>query len=279
MCCGSSPRQPAEPTLVVVGRSGDPGSDESGSPPEASLVDRLRRARATVMLTGAGASAESGIPTFRDAMTGLWSRYSPEKLASPEGFADDPSVVWRWYEWRRDLVGGARPNAGHLAVTELQSLIKNFTLVTQNVDGLHQRAGSRTVLELHGNLFANLCSRDGLPVEATAWIEGSPPRCPRCGSAVRPGVVWFGEMLPQAVLVQAQAAAAACEIFFSVGTSALVYPAAELAEIALRSGAIVIEINPEPTPLTHLADYVIAEPSARALPRLCAALRKSQKEP
>jgi NAD-dependent deacetylase len=242
------------------------------------MIERLRRARSTVMLTGAGASAESGIPTFRDAMTGLWSRYSPETLASPEGFADDPALVWRWYEWRRKLVRGAQPNAGHLAITELQSLMNNFTLVTQNVDGLHQRAGSRTVLELHGNLFENLCSGDGLPVEATDWTEGRPPRCPRCGAAVRPGVVWFGEVLPETALVNAQAAAVACEIFFSVGTSALVYPAAELAEIALRSGAIVIEINPEPTPLTRLADYVIAEPSARALPRLCAALRQSQKE-
>lgn len=230
-----------------------------------------------MILTGAGASAESGIPTFRDAMSGLWSRYSPEKLASPEGFAEDPRLVWEWYEWRRKLVLKSKPNAGHRAIAEMQRLLPNCTVVTQNVDGLHQGAGSCSIIELHGNLFKNICSRDGLPADPSTWIEGCPPLCPRCGSAVRPGVVWFGEMLPEADLVNARRAAAGCEVFFSVGTSALVYPAAELAEIALRSGAVVVEINPEPTPLTSLVEFSIPEPSAQALPQICEALRQNQK--
>ncbi len=251
---------------------------EPESSPAPELVETLRNADRTVILTGAGASAESGIPTFREAMTGLWSRYSPEALASPEGFSRQPSVVWEWYEWRRSTVTAARPNAGHLAIAALQKILSGCTLVTQNVDGLHQRAGSARVLELHGNLFRNVCSRDGRPVEATAWIDGTPPLCPACGAPVRPAVVWFGEMLPERVLEEAREAAIGCDVFFSVGTSSLVYPAAELAEIALRSGAVVIEINPSPTPLTGLADYVIAEPSARAFPGILSALTRHTEE-
>jgi len=246
--------------------------------PVPALIDTLKGAERTVILTGAGASAESGIPTFREAMTGLWSRYSPEALASPEGFARQPTVVWEWYEWRRSVVTAARPNAGHLAIAALQKILRECTLVTQNVDGLHQRAGSDRVLELHGNLFRNVCSREGLPVESSAWISGTPPLCPTCGAPVRPGVVWFGEMLPGQVLAEAREAASGCDVFLSVGTSSLVYPAAELAEIALRSGAVVIEINPSPTPLTRLADYVIAEPSANALPGIVNALTRHTKE-
>ncbi len=228
-------------------------------------------------MTGAGASAESGIPTFRDAMTGLWAQYSPEKLASPAGFAEDPGLVWNWYAWRREKVAAAEPNPGHNAIRDIQSILRDCTLVTQNVDGLHQRAGSEAVIELHGNLFDNICSEDRRPVNPTAWIPGEPPLCPRCGSPVRPGVVWFGEMLPEGALQSARVAAAGCDVFFSVGTSSLVYPAAELAEIALRSGAVVVEINPAPTPLTGLADHVIAEPSAAALPRIRRALGQLRK--
>ncbi|KPK58487.1 MAG: hypothetical protein AMJ59_14970 [Gammaproteobacteria bacterium SG8_31] len=242
-----------------------------------SLVACLLAARSVVIMTGAGASAESGIPTFRDAMTGLWSRYSPEKLASPAGFAEDPALVWNWYAWRRDIVAAAEPNRGHKAIGEMQSILPDCTLVTQNVDGLHQRAGSKAVIELHGNLFENICSEDGQPVEPAAWIPGEPPLCPRCGSPVRPGVVWFGEMLPENALTSARIAAAECDVFFSVGTSSLVYPAAELAELALRAGAVIVEINPAPTPLTGLADHAIAEPSASALPRICQALGQSRK--
>ena len=238
------------------------------------VIERLSRARHVVFLTGAGASAESGIPTFRDAMTGLWSRFQPESLASPEGFTRDPALVWGWYEWRRQLVEGAEPNPGHEAIASMQALLSQCTLVTQNVDGLHQRAGSRSVIELHGNLFRNICSLDGRDVDPGAWQPGVPPRCPRCGAPVRPAVVWFGEMLPAEALRKAQSAATACDMFFSIGTSAQVYPAADLAELALRSGAAVVEINPEATPLTSRADYVINEPSAVALPRISDALSK-----
>jgi len=248
-------------------RHPDPGGGDVGA-----LVDRLSRAKRVVFLTGAGASAESGIPTFRDAMTGLWSRFRPESLASPEGFASDPALVWGWYQWRRQLVEAAEPNSGHLAIASMQAVLADCVLVTQNVDGLHQRAGSPSVVELHGNLFRNICSRDGRDVDPSAWVPGEPPGCPRCGAPVRPAVVWFGEMLPEDALRQAQSAAMACEVFFSVGTSALVFPAAQLAEIALRSGATVVEINPEPTPLTPHADIVITEPSAVALPRIASAL-------
>lgn len=232
------------------------------------LARHLSQAAKVVFLTGAGASAESGIPTFRDAMTGLWSRFRPESLASPDGFARDPALVWGWYQWRRKLVEAAEPNAGHVAIAAMQSLLEDTMLVTQNVDGLHQRAGSSSVVELHGNLFRNICSRDGRDVDATAWVPGEPPSCPRCGAHVRPAVVWFGEMLPEDALRRAQSAARNCDVFFSIGTSALVYPAADLAELALRSGATVVEVNPEPTPLTPHADFVIADRSAPALSRI-----------
>ncbi len=238
------------------------------------LAQRLLRAKGVVFLTGAGASAESGIPTFRDAMTGLWSKFRPESLASPEGFERDPALVWEWYQWRRQLVEAADPNPGHVAIAFMQNLLKDCTLVTQNVDGLHQRAGSHSVIELHGNLFRNICSRDDHEVDASAWTAGEPPGCPRCGAPVRPAVVWFGEMLPEAALKRARTAATDCDVFFSVGTSAVVFPAAELAEIALRSGATVVEINPEPTPLTPHADFVVADASAVALPRIASALNR-----
>lgn len=238
------------------------------------LAERLLQAGTVVFLTGAGASAESGIPTFRDAMTGLWSRFRPEALASPDGFARDPALVWGWYQWRRQLVEGAEPNPGHLAIAAMQALLEDTTLVTQNVDGLHQRAGSPAVLELHGNLFRNICSRDGRDVDVATWVPGEPPACPRCGAPVRPAVVWFGEMLPEDALKEAQSAASNCDVFFSIGTSALVYPAADLAEIAMRSGATVVEINPEATPLTAHADFVVADRSASALPRIAEAVTK-----
>lgn len=248
----------------------DPRGDDVGL-----LAERLLEARNVVFLTGAGASAESGIPTFRDAMTGLWSRFRPESLASPEGFARDPALVWGWYQWRRQLVEGAEPNPGHVAIAALQARLGSTVLVTQNVDSLHQRAGSPSVIELHGNLFRNICSRDGRDVDAEEWVPGEPPSCPRCGALVRPAVVWFGEMLPEDALRKAQSAAGNCDMFFSIGTSALVYPAADLAGIALRSGATVVEVNPESTPLTPHADFVIPEGSASALPRIADALSES----
>jgi len=232
------------------------------------LIQTLRESASTVFLTGAGVSAESGIPTFRDAMTGLWSRYRPEELATPDGFERDPELVWRWYEWRRGIVSETDPNPGHHALRRMQHGLTTSLLITQNVDGLHQRAGSEQLIELHGNLFRNLCSRDMHPVMTEEWVPGNPPRCPRCDSLVRPGVVWFGEMLPPDAIESAWQAAMSCDVFFSIGTSAQVYPAAQLAEIALGNGATVVEVNPEPTTLTRYADFVLSSPSGAALPEI-----------
>ncbi len=185
------------------------------------------------------------MPTFREAQTGLWAQYDPLELATPEAFARDPELVWRWYRWRRELVAKAEPNAGHEALAELASLVPRLTLVTQNVDGMHQRAGSREVIEFHGNLFTNRCFADGRIVE-TADDDGV-PTCPDCGAYVRPGVVWFGEAIPEDALHASFAAAADCDVFLSVGTSALVYPAAGLADVAIEAGATTIEVNPSPT--------------------------------
>jgi len=185
------------------------------------------------------------VPTFREAQTGLWAKYDPLELATPEAFARDPELVWRWYQWRRELVAKAAPNAGHKALAELESLVPRLTLVTQNVDGMHQRAGSRDVIEFHGNIFANRCFADGRIVENAA--SSGVPSCPDCGAHVRPGVVWFGEAIPADALRASFAAAGDCDVFLSVGTSALVYPAAGLADIAIAAGAITIEVNPSPT--------------------------------
>src|SRR5262245_45589091 len=186
------------------------------------LLELLRRASRVAALTGAGISAASGIPTFRDAQTGLWARFRPEELATPAAFRRDPQLVWDWYEWRRGLVARAAPNAGHRALARLQARLPAFVLITQNVDGLHQRAGSRTVIELHGNIARNKCFAEDLVVDQ--WDPSArPPRCPRCGASLRPDVVWFGEALPAQALAAAEAAAQDCEVFFSIGTSALVF--------------------------------------------------------
>lgn len=197
------------------------------------------------VLTGAGISAESGVPTFREAQTGLWARYDPLELATPDAFERDPELVWNWYEWRRELVTRAEPNAGHRALADLQSRVPRLTLVTQNVDGMHQRAGSPDVIEFHGNLFTNRCFAEGRIVEAP---EGDGvPTCPVCGSYLRPGVVWFGEAIPEGALQSSFAAAADCDVFLSVGTSSLVYPAAGLGDVAREAGAVTIEVNPGAT--------------------------------
>ena len=224
------------------------------------------------MLTGSGVSAESGVPTFRDAQTGLWARYEPQELATPEAFERDPGLVWEWYEWRRGLVREAEPNPGHLALAELERRASSFTLVTQNVDGLHGRAGSNNVLELHGNIMRSKCSVEGLEVEPRAGDESVPPLCPGCGAFLRPDVVWFGESLPEDAFAAASAAARSCDVFLSVGTSSLVYPAASLPSEAARSGAVVVEVNPDETPLTPYADYALRGRAGAVLPALVEAL-------
>ncbi len=234
------------------------------------LLERLRRAGRVAVLTGAGISAESGIPTFRDAQTGLWARYHPEELATPQAFRRQPHLVWEWYAWRRQLCANKQPNPGHLALAQLADYVPHLHLITQNVDGLHQRAGTPQVIELHGNLHRFKCLEQQHPV--TDWPDAGPipPRCPHCGGLVRPDVVWFGESLPQAALAQATTAAQSCDLFLTVGTSSLVYPAAWLPQLAQQAGAWVVEINPNRTPLTPLADYVLSGPAGQVLPALLA---------
>jgi len=194
--------------------------------PDAAIA-ALRDARHVCVLTGAGVSAESGVPTFREAQTGLWEKYDPLDLATPEAFLRDPVLIWRWYRWRRELVAKAEPNPGHIALAKLAALVPQLTLVTQNVDGLHQRAGSNNVLEFHGNIFEDRCFAEGCVVGCDT--ESAVPICPGCGSNVRPGVVWFGEAIPTRALNDSLEAAADCDVFLSIGTSSLVFPAAGLA--------------------------------------------------
>lgn len=236
------------------------------------LITLLRTAKHVAVMTGAGISAESGIPTFREAQTGLWARYDPQELATPQAFVKNPRLVWEWYAWRRELVSAAQPNAGHLALVEMAQYVPHFTLITQNVDGLHQLAGSTDVIELHGNLHRTKCFREETVIDE--WVDTGevPPRCPRCGDRLRPDVVWFGEALPRAALQAASDAAMTCEVFFSIGTSALVEPAASLARMAMHHGATVIEINPVATPLTSMATYALQAPAGRVLPELVRAV-------
>jgi len=229
-----------------------------------ALLAALRDARHVCVLTGAGVSAESGVPTFRDAQDGLWAQYRPEELATPEAFLRDPALIWRWYRWRRELVAGAEPNPGHKALAGLAELVPRLTLVTQNVDNLHQRAGSKAVIEFHGNIFADRCFSDGsLQVVDDDSVV---PVCPDCGGNLRPGVVWFGEAIPEHALNVSFAAAADCDVFFSIGTSALVYPAAGLADLARDNGAAVVEINPQPAMASP--SFVLAGKSGEILPEL-----------
>ena len=209
------------------------------------------------MLSGAGVSAESGVPTFRDAQTGLWEKFRPEDLATSAAFRRNPELVWKWYAARREAMTAVAPNPGHHALAAMQSMFEGFTLVTQNVDGLHQRAGSRNVIELHGNILRGKCFDCGAPQDPHPGDRGAPPAC-NCGKSVcRPDVVWFGEALPVAGIDAAQRAAAGCDVFFSIGTSTQVYPAADLSFTAKRGGATVVEINPYDTPSTQQADYVL----------------------
>jgi len=238
----------------------------------ADAARRLRGARHVCVLTGAGISAESGIPTFRDAMTGLWSRFRPEDLATPEAFARNPQFVWEWYESRRQQVLRTEPNAGHRALVELAARVPRLTLVTQNVDGLHQRAGSTGVLEYHGNILRDRCTVENIIADRADDARTGLPRCAACAAMLRPDVVWFGEAIPPGPMRLADAAAGDCDVFLSIGTSSLVYPAAGLAEIALRRGVPVIEVNPNPTDLSRIADVVLRGPAGRMLPDLVAAL-------
>jgi len=238
------------------------------------LASALATAGRVFALTGAGVSAESGVPTFRDALTGLWARCDPLELATPSAFARQPKLVWDWYAARREALRDAAPNPGHRALVDIERRVPSFLLATQNVDGLHARAGSRSLVELHGNLARVRCSREGRVVDR--WdepVEGSttPPRCPHCGAFLRPDVVWFEEALPAEALERADDAARHCDLMIVAGTSAEVYPAAELPRTARAAGALVVEVNPRGTPLTPMADFAIAVPAGLALPAFVAA--------
>jgi NAD-dependent deacetylase len=225
-----------------------------------------------VVSTGAGMSKESGIPTFRDAPGAVWEKYNPEELATPEGFLRDPALVWKWYEARREMMGAVAPHAGHYALAELETLFDDFVLLTQNIDNLHRVAGSKQLVEVHGNIFRFRCFDGGHPVSAPGGDE-EPPRC-HCGSLVRPDVVWFGEM-PQG-LDRAFEALSNCGAVLVVGTSGLVYPAAGFAGVAKRGGAAVVEVNPERTSITQDADVYIAARAGDALPPLVEAVKAAR---
>jgi NAD-dependent deacetylase len=236
------------------------------STPERARAE-LRTAASIAVLTGAGISEESGVPVFRGP-GGLWRQYRPEDLATPEAFARSPELVWEWYDWRRIRIASAQPNPAHEALVHLEKRCPSFALITQNVDGLHDLAGSRQVIKLHGDIWTVRCQRcGGTQADRRVPLPEIPPRC-RCGGVLRPGVVWFGESLPPEAWQAAAEAAGACSLFLVVGTSALVYPAAGLPLIAKQQGAKLMEVNFEPTALTPLADYSFQGRAGDLLPRL-----------
>jgi len=240
----------------------------------ADLLERLIHAQRVVVLTGAGISAESGVPTFRSA-DGIWSRFKPEELASMDAFMRNPDRVWEWYDYRRRLIREVQPNPGHATLAKMEAYYPHFSLFTQNVDGLHSKAGSRVIHELHGNIMRNRCTQcNAVSYDFSDHPATSLPTC-ECGGRLRPDVVWFGESLPEEVLQSAWDEATRAEVYFSIGTSAVVYPAAHLPVLAAESGAFVIEINPERTPISHLISLSLQGRSGEVLPSLWQKMQQS----
>lgn len=227
----------------------------------------LGKAAKVAVLTGAGVSADSGVPTFRGP-GGLWENHRPEELATPQAFKADPELVWRWYAWRRSLIADCLPNSAHIALATLEQTKKDFTLITQNVDGLHRLAGSRQLLELHGSIWQLRCTKCGALAEDRSLDLPLLPECGRCGGLLRPGVVWFGENLDQAILRMAWQAAESCDVMLVVGTSAVVQPAASLSSAAKGAGAFVIEVNLDPTPNSGMVDVSLLGRAADIVPAL-----------
>jgi len=243
-----------------------------------ALIDHLRSADRVAILTGAGISAESGIPTFRDP-GGIWEKFEPQELANVEAFLENPELVQGWYRHRRQVVEDAEPNEGHRALVRLEQHADLVTTITQNVDDLHNRAGSSEVVELHGNITRNYCTDCEQDVDAAridaAIEDGQPATCPECEGLVRPDVVWFGEMLPPDAMDRASEATTTCDVFLSVGTSTVVYPAARLPMLAKEAGAYVVEVNPDRTPISGNVDEYLAGPAGEVLPAILSALGKA----
>jgi NAD-dependent deacetylase len=230
-------------------------------------------AKRVAVLTGAGISAESGVPTFR-GKDGLWKQYRAESLATPEAFERDPALVWEWYDWRRGIVSKVSPNRGHSVLAEWERLFPHLTLITQNVDGLHEKAGSTKIIELHGNIWKLRCTRENtISLDLNAPLPKIPPICPVCQSILRPHIVWFGESLDPEVISEAFRLCGEAEVVLVVGTSSVVYPAAALPGAASEAGAKIIEINPDPTPLTSAADISLRGKAGEILPLLDIRLR------
>jgi NAD-dependent deacetylase len=247
-------------------------------PINAPIITALRNATRVVILTGAGVSAESGIATFRDKQSGLWEKFDATELATPYAFERDPALVWGWYEWRRAAVFNAQPNPAHRAIATIADHVPQFTLITQNVDDLHERAGSRDVLHLHGELSRPYCENcrrpyahpTQIPQLPPAGARIDPPRCASCGAKIRPGVVWFGERLPDDAWDSARDAAKRCDLFLVCGTSSVVQPAASLTDIADDAGATTIQVNPNPTGADGSVTFSLRGPAGTVLPQLVA---------
>lgn len=245
-----------------------------------TFANMLGGAKRLVVLTGAGMSQESGIPTFRDAMEGLWAQYDPMELATPEAFARNPKLVWDWYQFRRELVNKAAPNPGHHALVELEALLPQVIIITQNVDGFHQLVGSRDVICLHGNIQQDKCAGNcqGDPtIVDSSQLRGddAPPLCPHCNrNYLRPNVVWFQEMLPTAELERAQQVSLQADVMLVIGTSGVVYPAAQLPFLAYRSGVKVLEINPSRSTISEIAEIRVAGGSGEVLPQVVKLIRE-----
>jgi len=243
------------------------------SPAIDRCIDVLARSRSVVVSTGAGISKESGIPTFRDAPNALWANYDPETLATPEGFRQNPPLVWRWYGDRRSMIASASPNKGHEALAEMEPMFEDFMLVTQNIDNLHREAGSINLVEIHGNIFKYKCFDAGHPIDELPDDDREPPLC-ECGSMIRPDIVWYGEMLPEEGLDRTMRALQSCDTALVVGTSGTVHPASAFAAVAKQSGATVIEVNPEATPITEIADVFVKSTAAGALNEIVQGLKE-----
>ncbi len=241
------------------------------------LIEVLQEASRVAILTGSGISAESGIPTFRGE-EGLWKKYRPEELATPTAFSQDPKLVWEWYDWRRGIIGQKEPNPGHKVIARWEETFPTVSLITQNIDGLHQKAGSKNIWELHGNIWKLRCTEEETITENYETpLKEIPPLCPNCGALLRPHVVWFGESLSPTILQKSIQLSSECDVMFVIGTSAVVQPAASLPFEASEAGAKIVEINLDPTPLSLYADFSIRGKSGEILPLIDEELKKTSK--